>query len=62
MTDIFVSYRRDDSKWPASQLFDALVAVHGRPHVFMDIDTIPLGADFVAVLESWVEKCDISWP
>ena len=26
---------------------------------FMDIDTIPLGVNFVKVLEGWVEQCEV---
>jgi hypothetical protein len=30
-----------------------------RENVFMDIDTIPLGVNFVKVLEGWVEQCEV---
>lgn len=56
---VFISYRRDDSKWQAREIYRALTAVLPRDHVFMDIDSIPPGADFVEVLEGWVEKCDV---
>lgn len=56
---VFISYRRDDAKWQAREIYRALVQVLPREHVFMDIDSIPLGTDFVDVLEGWVEQCDI---
>jgi len=59
MAKIFISYRRDDSKWPARQIYEALVRVLPRKDVFMDIDSIRPGDDFVEILERWVNECDI---
>ena len=56
---VFISYRRDDAKWQAREIYRSLTQVLPRDHVFMDIDSIPPGADFVDVLEGWVERCDI---
>jgi len=56
---VFISYRRDDAKWQARELYRALIQVLPREQVFMDIDSIPPGADFVDVLEGWVTQCDI---
>ena len=56
---VFISYRRDDRKWQAREIYRALTQVLPRDHVFMDIDSIPPGADFVDILEGWVEQCDI---
>jgi formylglycine-generating enzyme required for sulfatase activity len=56
---VFISYRRDDAKWQAREIYRALTAVLPQDHVFMDIDSIPPGADFVQILEGWVEQCDI---
>jgi formylglycine-generating enzyme required for sulfatase activity len=56
---IFVSYRRDDSSGHAGRLFDKLVARFGNDRIFMDIDTIEPGEDFVTVIESAVASCDI---
>jgi ribosomal protein L7/L12 len=56
---VFISYRREDTKWQAREIYRALTAVLPREHVFMDIDSIPPGADFVDILEGWVEQCDI---
>ena len=48
---IFISYRRDDSAGHVGRLHDELVRQLGSDCVFMDIDSIAPGADFVQVLE-----------
>jgi formylglycine-generating enzyme required for sulfatase activity len=59
MAEIFISYRREDSKYQARLIYDALTKVLPRDHVFMDIDSIKPGDDFVEILEGWVKRCDI---
>lgn len=56
---IFVSYRREDSAGHAGRLFDRLVERFGRDRIFMDIDTIEPGEDFVTVIENAVSSCDV---
>lgn len=56
---IFVSYRREDTAGHAGRLFDRLVEHFGRERIFMDIDTIEPGEDFVTVIENAVGSCDI---
>jgi hypothetical protein len=56
---IFVSYRRDDTSGHAGRLADRLVEHFGRDRIFMDIDTIEPGEDFVTVIENAVGSCDI---
>ena len=48
---IFISYRRDDSKWVASNLHTALCQHLPSDHVFMDT-TMPVGVNFPSFLES----------
>jgi hypothetical protein len=55
---IFISYRRDDSKWPAKQICDALLRTLRKEQVFIDIDSIQPGADFRRILEEWVNECE----
>jgi hypothetical protein len=55
---IFISYRRDDSKWPAKQICDALLRTLRKEQVFIDIDSIQPGADFSRILEEWVNECE----
>ena len=56
---IFINYRRADSRHAAGRLYDLLGQEFGREHVFMDVDTIPLGVDFVDYLGAQVGKCQV---
>lgn len=56
---IFLSYRRGDSAYPASWLFDQLASHFRRDEVFKDVDSIPLGDDFVEVINTAVGSCDV---
>ena len=58
MARIFISYRRDDSGGWAGRLYDRLSQHFGRDNVFMDIDAIEPGLDFVEVIEQAVGSCD----
>jgi hypothetical protein len=50
MADIFLSYRRDDSRSATGRLADRLALLFGHEHVFRDIDSIAAGLDFEAAL------------
>ena len=54
---IFINYRREDSAGTAGRLHDRLAQVFGRKDIFMDVDQIPPGIDFVAHLNSQVAAC-----
>lgn len=54
---IFLSYRRKDSSGHVGRLFDALVAALGRDSVFMDIDTLAPGQDFVQEVDGALSHC-----
>jgi TIR domain-containing protein len=56
---IFVSYRRDDCAGHAGRLADRLVEHFGRDRIFVDIDSIAAGEDFVTVIENAVGSCEI---
>lgn len=58
MAKILISYRREDSAYPAGTIRDQLAARFGRPNVFMDIDSIPFGQDFRTHIERGVANCD----
>ncbi|HVQ13533.1 MAG TPA: toll/interleukin-1 receptor domain-containing protein [Vicinamibacterales bacterium] len=49
---IFISYRREDASGEAGRLADHMNRRFGRGQVFLDIDTIDPGTDFVKVLQS----------
>lgn len=50
MSKIFINYRRDDSSGYAGRLYDRLADHFGKDHVFMDIDQIEPGEDFIEVI------------
>jgi len=52
MSRTFLSYRRSDAAGLAMFLHDRLTWVLGANRVFMDIDSISLGADFADDIES----------
>ena len=56
---IFISYRREDTSGHAGRLCDNLVERFGKDRIFMDIDTIEPGEDFIQVIENAVGSCDI---
>ncbi len=56
---IFISYRRADSQWAAARLYDALSAAFPDERIFMDVEQIAPGQDFVEVLERQVGACDV---
>src|SRR6516164_2296375 len=56
---IFINYRRDDSPAMAGRLHDRLAQSFGRKNLFMDVDHIPPGVDFVKHLNNQVAECNI---
>ena len=59
MARIFISYRRADSAAESGRIYDRLAAAFGDDNVFKDVDDIPAGEDFRAVLEREVSRCDV---
>ncbi|HUF68446.1 MAG TPA: TIR domain-containing protein [Longimicrobiales bacterium] len=62
MARILISYRRESGWALAGRLYDVLVERFGRENVFIDIDDIEAGADFVAVLEDVLASTDALIP
>jgi tetratricopeptide (TPR) repeat protein len=58
-TKIFINYRRQDSIDIAGRLHDRLTQAFEQKNLFMDVDNIPAGVDFVAYLNSQVTACDV---
>jgi glycerophosphoryl diester phosphodiesterase len=56
---VFISYRRQETAWPARQLYELLSERFGADQVFKDIDTIEPGDDFVEKLTEAVGSCDV---
>ena len=55
---IFINYRRLDSAH-ARSVYQGILPRFGKNHVFMDIDRIEPGEDFLKAIEKVVESCDV---
>ena len=58
-TKVFISYRRKDSTYQADRIYTAFCKAIPRDHVFMDVDSIPPGANFRKILKDWVNQCEV---
>jgi hypothetical protein len=56
---IFISYRRDETDFPASWLYDRLAVHFGHDKIFKDVDSIEPGDDFGEVIARAVGSCDV---
>ena len=56
MPRIFISYRRQDSKYQARSIYAAFAREVGHGNVFMDVDSISPGANFRKILKDWVDQ------
>jgi len=61
MAKIFISYRRDDSQYQTDKLYEQLARHVARPRedIFLDVDNIPFGLDFVEYLDGKVSECEV---
>jgi hypothetical protein len=53
---VFISYRRADSSADAGRLYDALRRRFGRENLFMDVDSLRPGEDWVVAVEGAVTR------
>src|SRR5688572_18626782 len=58
MGNVFISYRRTDSADVVGRISDRLRKEFGRESVFVDVDSIALGADFPSYVDSKLKACD----
>jgi hypothetical protein len=56
---IFINYRRGDDPGYTGRLFDWLQDVFDRQQLFIDVDNIAPGLDFVHELDERVGECDV---
>ena len=56
---VFISYRRDESTGFAGRLHERLTSLYGTESVFMDVDDIGAGADFVKTIEDQIASCNV---
>ncbi len=57
MSTIFISYRRQETAFICTFIYDYLNARYGG--VFLDVDTMPPGTDFVQFLDAQIQQCPI---
>jgi hypothetical protein len=55
--NIFINYRREDTAGHSGRLFDSLSS-HFAGRLFMDVDTLEAGVDFVEAIERAVGSCE----
>jgi hypothetical protein len=53
---VFISYRRADSQAVTGRIHERLVEQFGAETVFMDVDNIPVGADFSEYYKNWLKE------
>lgn len=56
---IFISYRRDDAPGSAGRLYDRLSETFSADQIFIDVDAISPGVDFVLALDGALKDCDV---
>jgi hypothetical protein len=56
---IFISYRREDSSWSTGRIYDRLAKHFPDEQLFIDVDSIAPGDDFVSYIEESVNNCDV---
>ena len=57
--EIFISYRRDDSKWSARALHEHLVSHFGVARIFIDVDGILPAQDFAQEIEKQIVSSEV---
>jgi hypothetical protein len=58
MSKIIISYRRVDSQDIAMRIRDRLAPRYGEESIFTDIDSIPIGSDFLKHINNELATCD----
>lgn len=56
---IFISYRREDAAGHTGRLHDMLAERFGHERIFLDIDNVAPGDDFVEVIDRTLAECSI---
>jgi len=60
MSSIFLSYRRGPgASETVGRLHDRLAAKYGKSNVFMDVDTVRPGSDFVSAVSQAIESSEV---
>src|SRR3982751_2588052 len=59
MPKLFISYRRQDAGAEACLIAECLRERYGERNVFIDVDNIPRGVDFVEAIQREVGSSDV---
>jgi len=59
MNKIFISYRREDNRYPVDYINRACREKYGHENVIFDVDSIQPGENFRNYLEEQVSQCDV---
>ena len=59
MAGIFISYRRQESTKDARSLYERLRAEFGHDQVFIDLEGLDYGVDFVESLDAQLQDCQV---
>ncbi len=59
MSGVFISYRRDDTAGYAGRLYDALTVEFDKSQIFIDVDSIHPGEDFVQVIDKRIASSSV---
>jgi hypothetical protein len=59
MSKVFISYRREDAAGYAQAIYGRLERHLRRDQIFMDVDTVEPGVDFVTRIEQAVSESDV---
>ncbi len=58
MKNIFISYRRSDSEDIAGRIYDRLAGYFGPSRVFMDVDSLLAGSEYMSQIRNLLNNCD----
>ena len=56
---VFISYRRQETAYPAAWLYEQLKERLGSSQIFKDVDSLTPGDDFAEKIRTAVEACDV---
>ena len=59
MKTVFISYRRSDSQWATRRINESLQRFLPPKNIFMDVDSVAPGVNFLDVVSSEIAKCDL---
>jgi TIR domain len=58
-SNIFINYRKDDSRWNTQALYNGLLKYFPKEAIFKDFNTIQPGEDFVESINKALEQCQV---